>query len=75
LKNVVGLTEADCTEIIRIYEECCNVVDAHDPPSAKNPSVPTPQKLFKDISALKAVVKAIKDRRKASAPSAQKVTQ
>lgn len=74
LKSVVGLTDADCNEIARIHKACCNVVDAHDPASAKNAPVPTPQQLLNDISALKAVVDAIRTRRKASSASAQKVT-
>lgn len=74
LKGVAGLTDADCNEIARIHKACCNVVDAHDPASAKNAAVPTPQQLLNDISALKAVVDAIKTRRKASSSSAQKVT-
>jgi len=64
LKNVVELTEAECTEIVRLDKACSDVVDAHDPPSAKNAPVPDAQQLGKDIAALKAVIEEIKSRRK-----------
>lgn len=48
-------------------KRCCDVVDAHDPPSAKNSPVPTARQLGKDIADLKSVVGAIKARRKQGA--------
>jgi len=64
LKDVVELTKAECTEIVRLDKACSDVVDAHDPPSAKNAPVPDAQQLGKDIAALKAVIEGIKSRRK-----------
>ena len=64
LKDVVGFTEAEYTKIDQLHKACCDVVDAHDPSSAKNSSVPSAKQLGKDIAALKAVVETIKKRRK-----------
>lgn len=74
LGDVVGFTQAEYNEIARLHRTCCDVVDAHDPSSAKNAPVPNAQKLGKDIADLKLVVEAIKTRRKqgtsTAAPSA-----
>lgn len=48
----------------RLYQRCNNLVDAHDPSSAKNVPVPNVTELGKDIDDLKAVIKTIHDRRK-----------
>jgi len=64
LAGVVGFTAVECQGIARLHKACCDVVDAHDPSSAKNAPVPNAQQLGKDIADLKAVVDAIKARRK-----------
>jgi len=64
LDGALGYTDADCKEISRLHKICCNVTEAHDPPSAKSRSVPTPGQLRKDLASLEAVVVAIKARRK-----------
>ena len=66
LKDVVGFNDAECMEINRLYQRCNDLVDAHDPSSAKNASVPNVTELGKDIDDLKAVIKAIQDRRNAT---------
>jgi len=66
LKGVVGFDDAECDEINRLYQRCNDLVDAHDPSSAKNAPVPNVTALGKDIDDLKAVIKTIQDRRKAS---------
>jgi len=66
LKGVVGFDDAECDEINRLYQRCNDLVDAHDPSSAKNAPVPNVTELGKDIDDLKAVVKTIQERRKAS---------
>ncbi len=65
LKGVVGFDDAECNEIIRLYQRCNDLVDAHDPSSAKNAPVPNVTELGKDTDDLKAVIKTIQDRRKA----------
>lgn len=64
LSKVVGFEKAECDEIERLYQACCDVVDAHDPASGKNAPVPTAAQLGKDIAALTAVTSAIETRRK-----------
>ena len=63
LDKVAGLTEADCTEIKHLYNRCGEVITAHDPSSAKDAPVPTPEKLLADITALETVIQTIKDKR------------
>lgn len=63
LKGVVGFDDAECDEINRLYQRCNDLVDAHDPSSAKNATVPNVKELGKDIDDLKAIIKSIQDRR------------
>ena len=74
LRGVVGFTEDEFKEIERLHKACCVVVDAHDPSSVKNASVPDAKQLGKDIADLRAVVERIKARRKQGAPSASSGT-
>ena len=67
LDDVVGFAEGECKEIARLHKACCEVVASHDHPSAKNASVPDANQLGTDIEDLKAVVVAIKARRKKGA--------
>jgi len=64
LKLVVGLEEAEVTEICRLYTRCHGIVEAHDPASAKDDPPPTAVEFGKDIEALKTVIQTIRDRRK-----------
>lgn len=66
LGMVIGLEQADVDEINRLYQRCHDLVDAHDPSSAKNESPPTADELKKDISDLRALIQRIADRRKAA---------
>ena len=63
LKDVVGFEDGECDEISRLYQRCNDLVEAHDPSSAKNASVPSPTNLHQDIQDLKTVIEAIKNRR------------
>jgi energy-coupling factor transporter ATP-binding protein EcfA2 len=70
LKNVVGFEKAEQEEIQRLYQRCHRIVEAHDPSSAKNASVPTPSDLGTDLRDLRAVIDTIRDRRKNAAKPA-----
>ena len=67
LADVAGFTGAEYKEISRLHKACSDVVDAHDPSSAKNASVPDAKQLGKDIEDLKTVIEGIKARRKQGA--------
>ncbi|WP_079433976.1 AAA family ATPase [Zoogloea sp. LCSB751] len=67
LSKVVGFEQAECDEIERLYQVCCDVVDAHDPVSGKNSPVPTATQLGLDIEALVALTGAIETRKKQAA--------
>jgi energy-coupling factor transporter ATP-binding protein EcfA2 len=69
LKDVVGFTQAECDDILRLHQQCCHVTDAHDPASGKQAPVPEPAQLGKDISAAKAVLAAVRLRRKTKTAS------
>lgn len=64
LSKVVGFEKEECDEIERLYQVCCDVVDAHDPASGKNAPVPTAARLGIDISGLVAVIVKIENRKK-----------
>ncbi len=64
LGAVVGFAEEEFKEIDRLHKACCDVVDAHDPSSAKNAPVPNVTQLGKDIADVKAVADTISERRK-----------
>lgn len=64
LSKVVGFEKAECDEIERLYQVCCDVVDAHDPVSGKNSPVPTASQLKLDIEALVELAGAIETRKK-----------
>lgn len=68
LRKVVGLEEAEVTEILRLNQRCHDTVEAHDPSSAKDLPPPTAAELRKDVDDLKAVIKRINDRRNSSKP-------
>ncbi len=63
LDEVVGFERTEHKEIARLYKRCCDVVDAHDPASAKNAPVPNPGDLDLDLQSLKTLIGAIKGRR------------
>lgn len=63
LKKVVGFEESEYAEIDRLYQRCNDLVDAHDPSSAKNDPVPSVTELGKDIDDLKTVIETIQMRR------------
>jgi hypothetical protein len=64
LDDVAGLTKDECSKITSLYKSCDDVVEAHDPSSAKNASVPDPGQLGKDIQGLRAVIDMVKARRR-----------
>lgn len=66
LEEVVGFDRAEYEEIEKLHKRSSDVVTAHDPSSAKAATVPTATDLGNDISALRAIVETIKNRRKAA---------
>lgn len=63
LKRVVGLQENEVVEIDRLYQRCHDLIEAHDPSSAKDEPPPTPEELRKDIADLRTLIQRISDRR------------
>ena len=66
LTEVVGLQQSEVDELFRLYQRCHDVVEAHDPASAKDEPPPTPDELKQDIDDLRALSDAVKYRRKVS---------
>lgn len=64
LSKVVGFEKAECDEIERLHQVCCDVVDAHDPASVKNSPAPTASQFKLDIEALVVLTGAIETRKK-----------
>jgi energy-coupling factor transporter ATP-binding protein EcfA2 len=66
LEDVVGFDRSEYEAIKKLHKRSSDVVSAHDSASAKAATVPTATDLGNDISALKAIVETIKNRRKAA---------
>lgn len=66
LEEVVGFDRAEYEAIAKLHKKICDVVTSHDPSSAKAATIPTAIELGGDIVALKAIVAAIVNRRKAA---------
>lgn len=64
LEQVVGLEQAEVEEIFRLNQRCNDVIEAHDPASAKDEPPPTPDELKQDIEDLKKLIEAIQTRMK-----------
>ena len=69
LRKVVGLLLEEVTELLRLNQRCHDVVEAHDPSSAKDLPPPTASELRKDLEDLKALIKKINDRRDPPKPT------
>lgn len=67
LGKVVGLEKAEVDEIFRLYQRCHDLVDAHDPSSAKDEPPPTANELNQDIVDLRNLIQSITNRRKGAA--------
>jgi hypothetical protein len=66
LTQVVGLQQTEVDELFRLYQQCHDVVEAHDPSSAKDEPPPTPDDLKQDISDLRKLVESVNTRRNAA---------
>ena len=66
LAEVVGLQQTEVNELFRLNQRCHDVVEAHDPASAKDDPPPTPDELKQDIADLRTLVDAVKERKKAA---------
>jgi len=65
LAGVVGLQQAEVDELFRLNQRCHNVVEAHDPASAKDEPPPMPGELKRDIADLRGLVERVQNRRNA----------
>lgn len=66
LTEVVGLQQSEVDELFRLNKRCHDVIEAHDPASAKDEPPPTPDELKQDIADVRALVETVKERRKAA---------
>ncbi len=69
VRKVVGLEEGEVTELLRLNQRCHDIVEAHDPSSAKDLPSPTASELRKDIEDIKALIKRFNDRRNPPKPT------
>ncbi len=76
LEKVVGLDWSEVEEIFRLTKRCNDITEAHDPSSAKQDAVPTPDDLKKDIDDLKKLIEKTNNRQQtASNKNLQKAAQ
>jgi energy-coupling factor transporter ATP-binding protein EcfA2 len=64
LKKVSVLTEQDCDAFNTGFKKCCDIVDAHDPSSARNAAPPPPTEIATDIQHLSDWVTSLRARQK-----------
>ncbi|TXL02953.1 DNA repair protein [Methylococcaceae bacterium CS3] len=64
LKKVSVLSDTDCDAFHAGFKKCCDIVDAHDPSSARNAEAPPPTEVRQDIQALKEWVIDLRARQK-----------
>lgn len=65
LIRVSALTEQDCKSWTENYEKCCDYIDGHDGSRGRNRAMPEPDELLKDVQALGAWVRDLKQRQNA----------
>ncbi|MCF6362228.1 MAG: AAA family ATPase [Gammaproteobacteria bacterium] len=63
LGKVIGLHRDDVDELFRLNQRCHDIVEAHDPASAKDDPPPTANELKKDVDDLEALINSVKARR------------
>jgi energy-coupling factor transporter ATP-binding protein EcfA2 len=66
LAEVVGIQQAEVDELFRLNQRCHDVVEAHDPASAKDEPPPTPDEFKQDIADLRVLIDSVNARRKAA---------
>ena len=62
LSKVVGFADSEFDGIARLYKTCCDITRAHDAPSAKNASIPTPDEFGDDIKEFERLMNLVKAR-------------
>jgi len=63
LDAVVGFDAGEQDELVRVHQRCSDVVDGHDPTSARNAPVPDAKNPDSNLQSLKALIAAIRARR------------
>lgn len=71
LTKVLGLSQTECDEVLRLYQRCHNLIDGHDSPSGLHVAPPEPDDLDKDIAATKKLIEVIRNRRDVAAKAAK----
>jgi energy-coupling factor transporter ATP-binding protein EcfA2 len=69
LRRVVGLEDGEVSELLRLNQRCHDVVEAHDPSSARDLPPPNASELRQDIDDLKALIQRVNDRRDTPKPT------
>lgn len=63
IEQVVGLEEAEVKELLRLNKRCHDIIEAHDPSSAKDEPPPTPAELQRDLEDLKLLISQVRSRK------------
>lgn len=64
LRKVTVLNAEDCASFSECWKKVCDLVDAHDPSSARNASVPAAEEVLADIQQLKQWVESLLERQR-----------
>jgi hypothetical protein len=65
LRRATVLTEADCAEFDKGFQNCCDLTDAHDGSRGRNAAPPTPEEMLTDVQAVRTWADAIRQRQNA----------
>lgn len=60
VKNLIGVTQAECNEVTRLLQKCHNITDAHAPSMA---AIPDPAEFLQDITDAEQLIVTIKKRK------------
>ena len=64
LSKIKAIQSSDIDTLLEIHDKCCDVIRAHDASPGRNPSIPNPEDVKKDINKLDNMVRSLKNRKK-----------
>lgn len=64
LRAAAALDKEHCDRLHVVFQHCSTVIEGHDPSPGRNPSAPSPQRLFDDLKEVKALVDEVRESQK-----------
>jgi hypothetical protein len=73
LLRVAALTEQDCNSWTDNFGKCSDLIAGHDGSRGRNRAMPEPGELLKDVQALDAWVRSLRDRQKTTVQASSRI--